>query len=254
MSKSVIVIPCYNERDRFPAHHFAELAKSTDIQLLFVNDGSKDKTGELLAGFCRKVGAGATVLNLKSNQGKSEAVRQGIQQALASGAPLVGYVDADAALPAAEIIRLLKYHQHQPSHVRMVLGSRIRLLGARIERSPLRHYAGRIVATYISWTLRLPVYDTQCGLKTIRNFRNLSALLEKPFKTRWFFDVELMGRLQKSEKEKASNIFLEVPLAAWQDQPGSKVMGLELCRALWELFILFFVIRFGSGQAPRSNS
>jgi hypothetical protein len=40
------------------------------------------------------------------------------------------------------------------------------------------------------------VYDTQCGAKLFRRTPALAAALERPFRSRWAFDVELLGRLR----------------------------------------------------------
>ena len=53
--KVSVIIPCYNEEEVLPLSHkrFSQVMESTahDYELIFVNDGSKDHTEELLLGF-----------------------------------------------------------------------------------------------------------------------------------------------------------------------------------------------------------
>ena len=53
--KVSVIIPCYNEEEVLPLSHkrFSQVMGSTahDYELIFVNDGSKDHTEELLLGF-----------------------------------------------------------------------------------------------------------------------------------------------------------------------------------------------------------
>lgn len=49
--KYAIIIPCYNEENRFPYQQFLSFSQNNpEVLLCFVNDGSKDKTLSVLNG------------------------------------------------------------------------------------------------------------------------------------------------------------------------------------------------------------
>jgi len=220
--RPAIVIPCFDEAARLPLGEISDLAERVDVVL--VDDGSTDGTGALLARLARDV-EGARALALARNHGKAEAVRAGLAAALRDGARVVGYADADFATSAEELLRLLDVLLAR-ADVDAVLGSRVARLGADIERRPARHLGGRVFATLASWTLGVPVYDTQCGAKWLRRTPALDAALARPFDSRWAFDVELLGRLLGRLGEGPAvpaSRMLEVPLDAWRDAGGSKL-------------------------------
>ena len=224
MHKSVIVIPCYNEANRLDASAFHHLVHVPGVDLLFVDDGSTDRTSIVLNEICATMESRATVLTLARNSGKAEAVRQGMLRALGSGADVVGYYDADLATPPHEMLRLIAVLGE--SEALVALASRVRLLGTKIERRAMRHYLGRIFATVASLCLGIPIYDTQCGAKVFRASKSLREALADPFASRWGFDVELIGRLLVGDQRTpgfSPDCFLEMPLKSWRDIPGSKL-------------------------------
>lgn len=88
LSKARLVIPCYNEEKRLPADCLKQhLALHPDIELLFVNDGSRDRTDDVLASICRGTEQSSHILSLAQNRGKAEAVRLGILEALGTELP-----------------------------------------------------------------------------------------------------------------------------------------------------------------------
>jgi len=240
MQKTALVVPCYNEERRLSAEPFMRaLQDDPALTVVFVNDGSTDRTAAVLREIC----AGSPRLrqiDLAHNAGKAEAVRQGVLRALEMDVDQVGYWDADLATPLSELPALAAAIE-RPG-VDLVLGSRVRLLGRSIERSRLRHYLGRLFATLASLVLRLPVYDTQCGAKLFRKTERLARVFAEPFLTRWIFDVEILARLavQEGGPEALLGKVVEVPLSRWHDVAGSKLRpgaallaGLELFRVAW---------------------
>jgi glycosyltransferase involved in cell wall biosynthesis len=219
-----LVLPCYNEASRLePAVIGAALAARPWLALLFVDDGSRDGTAAVLAALAAEWPRQVTVLALAANGGKARAVFAGMQQALAAtDTELLGYWDSDLATPLAEVDRFRAELLARPE-LALVMGARLRRLGAGVERSLRRHYAGRLFATVASCVLRLPAYDTQCGAKLLR--RELAAeLFATPFRAGWLFDVELLARLIGSRGRAATMACVyELPLMTWRDPGGSKV-------------------------------
>lgn len=233
----VIVVPCYNEAARLPVAALqAAVAALPRVRFLFVDDGSTDGTRAALDALAATVPSRAAVLALARNVGKGEAVRQGMRTALADGARVVGFWDADLAAPLTAVPDFLALLDQQPE-IMVVLGSRIRRLGAEIERTPLRHYLGRAFATLASVRLGLPVYDTQCGAKLFRAGPALHAALAQPFTSRWAFDVEFLGRLEAAGLDLRRSA-VEYPLRRWQHVRGSKLTPASALAAAWELLLL----------------
>ena len=159
----------------------------------FVDDGSTDGTKNILDDFVKKNPERAQAVFLHYNQGKAEAVRQGITSLLKTQKfQFVGNWDADLATPLSTIPEFIEKFQSSRALV-AVSGSRILRLGSSIHRSVFRHYFGRVFAMVASNILNILVYDTQCGAKLFRT-EHAGLIFSEHFISRWFFDVELFAR------------------------------------------------------------
>lgn len=244
MRKTRIIVPCYNESKRInPKAFLCALEKDLNLSFLFVNDGSTDETLSVLKSIKEKSPAQVEVVSLEKNSGKAEAVRRGILKALEGHFDNVGYWDADLATPldAIEVFwRLL-----DSTDVEIVIGSRVRLLGRKVERRAMRHYLGRIFATCASMLLNINVYDTQCGAKIFRNSASLGQVFGKPFKVKWTFDVEMLARfpiVMGASPSEISSRWVEYPLDEWVDVKGSKIKGKDFIKGGIEFSILYFYL------------
>ncbi|MBT8278371.1 MAG: glycosyltransferase [Bacteroidia bacterium] len=230
-----IVIPCYNEETRLPQEEYKSFLETQhDTRICFVNDGSSDKTlivlNELKSLFPEKI----NVLDLPNNQGKAEAVRQGVQFCNQHfDHELIAYLDADLATTLVECNRLMAFITPE---IQFVFGSRILKIGSKIERGKFRFLVGRMIATVISNILNLKVYDTQCGCKIFT--KDVShTLFKESFLSTWLFDVELFKRyVLMYGHEEAQKKMLEVPLKSWIDKGESKVNMTYFFRMWWDLF------------------
>lgn len=233
-----LVVPCYNEERRLPLDALRTLhALRPDVHLFLVDDGSTDGTFALFERARAELGAEhVTAHRMPRNGGKAEAVRVGMLACMARGASAIGYADADFATPPEEILRLLSILE--ASSYQVVLGSRVLRLGSDIQRSPVRHVLGRVFATLASNAIDVAVYDTQCGAKWFRVDPVLARALDRPFGSRWVFDVELIARLMGRLGDRpawAEDAFLEVPVLAWRDVSGSKLRLPHMAGSLVEL-------------------
>jgi dolichyl-phosphate beta-glucosyltransferase len=236
-----LVVPCYNEASRLDAGAFeAALDLYPWLRLLLVNDGSIDATPSVLDTLVQRRPRVARALHLSPNGGKAAAVRAGLLEARGWG-DLVGFCDADLSAPLSEVDYLRSVAIAHPG-VQWVWGIRLLSMGRRVERRALRHYLGRGFATAASLSLGVQAYDTQCGCKLFRTGPLLDAVLRRPFRSRWIFDVELLARgdrlARAAGEEGAAAFVLEEPLREWRHVGGSKVRPTDFVRAAGELLLI----------------
>ena len=229
-----VVIPFYNEEKRIMVDSFTSFAiNNKDILFVLVNDGSTDRTHKVLQAIHSDAGSNIEVVSLPKNTGKGNAIRAGMLKVLDYNIPFIAYIDGDLSTPFEEILRL--YNYFSGTDIIAVLGSRLKKLDSHIKRSLFRHISGRIIATIIDSRFKIGCYDTQCSAKIFRR-DPLQSVIQVPFYTRWFFDVELLLRLRKKMGPFKA---LEVPLNTWEHKPGSKINALSVFSITKEIYTLF---------------
>jgi glycosyltransferase involved in cell wall biosynthesis len=104
-----IVVPVYNEEDNLLRVETQMLAytkiatKSTSI--LFVNDGSKDKSQQIIEEICGRNPA-FSAISFKENRGLSAAIKAGFDY---TETELVGYIDSDLQTAPSDFNVLLEH-------------------------------------------------------------------------------------------------------------------------------------------------
>ncbi len=255
--KCLIVVPCFNEGSRLQVRRFTDFVGRVEgVNFLFVNDGSRDNTLEVLETIRSGREDRIQILDKQVNAGKAEAVRTGLLRAVEEGCgTFVGFWDADLSTPL-EVIPDFLALLNGNERLQMVFGSRVRLLGRDVSRKASRHYLGRVFASLASMTLGLPIYDTQCGAKLFRVTPELSSILKETFLSRWVFDVEILARYiafyQGSVAYLRDSIY-EFPLPRWYDVDGSKVRPGDFFKAAIDLFRIYRTY-LATGENRRSNS
>lgn len=219
-----IIVPCYNEENRFPYQRFLSFAqKNPEVLLCFVNDGSTDKTLAVLKGIQTECPLNICIFNSVQNCGKAEAVRLGMLYIYKNFAvSMLGFLDADLATTPEEWLQMAQYKENYPQFGAIV-GSRIQRLGANINRDDSRSIFSSVIKKFIRVILKASFQDTQCGAKIFERSL-IPFLFSQPFMTPWLFDVEIFLRLQKKfGKTSLQKGVLEFPLMHWTEVGDSRL-------------------------------
>ena len=220
--RTTIVIPCYNEADRLHLEVFLNFARTNPkVAFVFVDDGSRDLTLNLLGGAMAALPEQVDVLTMARNAGKAEAVRHGLKFAAGRGDKYVAFLDADLATPLDAINDFISVADRL-SDIDVVFGSRAGGLGRRVYRDLHRKMISLVCASMGRLATGLALKDTQCGAKLFRNTEHLSKCLDEPFTAGWLFDVELFLRISNPSKQARKNFF-EYPVLEWMEVPGSNI-------------------------------
>jgi len=218
-----VIIPCYNEEERLLSKEFHDFVDSNlGYHLCFVNDGSTDKTLNVLNTLKKGRETNISVYNCEKNGGKGEAVRQGVLH-LAKDPQLdyIGYLDADLSTDFRDFDDLVK--TIETSDFKIVSGSRMTRMGANIAKESARAIISKTINFIIRTILGMSFNDTQCGAK-IMDKDIVKHMFKDKFITRWIFDVEIFMRMKKYYgKEKAISYICEQPLKQWIHADGSKL-------------------------------
>ena len=188
-------MPAYNEERRLPASlSVLEATAAAELgaaglelaEIVVVDDGSDDRTPDLL----REAAVGfpllAPLLRGGHNEGKGAAVAAGV--AVARG-ELVLLSDLDLSTPLADVARL---YAKLGEGAELAIGSRD-VPGSDIEAPEHRKQIGRIFNALVRRLTGLPFKDTQCGFK-LMPAATARELVEEQLVKGFAYDVELLMR------------------------------------------------------------
>lgn len=189
-----VIIPSYNEEKRIAKTLQSVDAylkqQSYDYEILVVNDGSKDKTAEVVRGAVAYV-ANLRLIDNKENHGKGWVVRQAMLEAKGQ---VRLFTDADNSTSVDQIANFLPYFEQGYD---MVIGSR-RIKGAviAIKQPWIRDFLGGIFRLMVHTIVPLGVKDSQAGFKSF-SAKAAEAIFPQQTIARWAFDVEILAVARK---------------------------------------------------------
>lgn len=243
-----VVIPCYNEENRLKSAEFISfLEKTSGYHLCFVNDGSTDNTMQVLEKLQEGREHYISIYDCPKNGGKAEAVRAGLLHlSTFEDLDYIGFLDADLSTDFQDFDDLVK--TIETTDFQIVNGSRISRMGATIAKESARQIISMTINFIIVSILGMPFKDTQCGAKIMRK-ELIPIAFDKPFLTKWLFDVEIFMRMKKHfGKNKAQQIICEQPLKRWVHEDGSKLSMKDSLKIGFQLMSIYWSYNFGGSQ------
>ncbi len=213
-----VIIPVFNEAARIEAS-LQELEQfaaglEQEWELLFVDDGSRDKTVELLQQWQSSLPH--RIIKLPKNQGKGWAVRKGMLEAQGD---FRAFLDADMATPPSELHTLFAALIEGAD---VAIGSRIQADGTDLRlvgRKPqpwIRRFLGKAFRLVATRPFLGRIRDSQCGAKAF-TAQAAEALFSRQQIKRWTFDIEILYLAKKAKLK-----VVEVPVL-WEAKDNSKL-------------------------------
>src|SRR3981081_1203085 len=106
VSRSLVVLPTYNERDNIEPIVAAILGQSPDFEVLVVDDNSPDGTGQIVDRLAQKQPGRVHAMHRAVKRGLGTAYIEGFKWALARDYDYVFEMDADFSHDPADLLRL----------------------------------------------------------------------------------------------------------------------------------------------------
>jgi dolichyl-phosphate beta-glucosyltransferase len=223
-----VIVPAYNEEKRIEKtlisiNNFLS-KQNYNYEIIVVNDGSRDKTLEIVESLKLKI-KNLEIINNKKNRGKGYAVRQGLLKAKGDYRL---FTDADNSTPIEEVKNFLASLQKKYD---IAIASRN--MNGSIINNPqpfYRKFLGKIYSLLARLIVGLwEIKDTQCGFKLFRAdvANNILPLCKI---NGWAFDSEILIIAKKSGYK-----IKEIPIT-WTNNLQTKLQLNGMMKMAFDLF------------------
>ena len=165
-----------------------------DVRVLVVDDGSDDATGALAAA------AGAEVIRIPRNAGLGAAIRVGLTEAVAGGAAVVAFCDADGEYTPEELEALVE--PILAGRADYVVGSRF--AGGSRRMRPHRRLGNVVLTRALSLVARRRISDGQSGYRALSREAAAHAEIIHDYNYAQVLTLDLLGKGFR---------YLEVPIS-----------------------------------------
>lgn len=211
-----VIVPVYNEERSLYKNilgYYQYLKRQDyDFEIIIVNDGSTDKTEELIKKIEKEIPI--VFINNSVNRGKGFVVREGLLKAKGDFSL---FIDADNATSINHLDLVWSKFKNGAD---LVIGTRNAKdsFGAKqfIPQPKWKRIFGKVGNYVIQFFLVKGIWDTQCGFKIFRK-EVIERIISKTKINRWAFDVEILLIAKKN------NFIIEIIPVVWKHVGNSRV-------------------------------
>jgi len=236
-SKSLIIIPTYNERDNVNAIIDAILNLDDDFNLLIVDDNSPDGTANIVRGLQNRYQGRLHLESRKGKLGLGTAYIFGFKWALKRDYNFIFEMDADFSHDPNDLPKLLKACSEDNAD--LAIGSRysngVNVVNWPMSRVLLSYFASK----YVRLITRMPIHDTTAGFKCYRRSVLEAIDFHKIRFTGYAFQIEMKFRTWKQGFK-----LKEVPVIFTDRKLGESKMSRGIIREAVFGVILLKIISF----------
>ena len=230
--RALVIIPTYNERENITRIIGAILEQDDRLEILVVDDGSPDGTGEIVDSIMQHEPR-VNILKRPQKMGLGTAYIAGFEWALRQGYDFVFEMDADFSHDPAHLSQFLGAIENAD----LVLGSRYRngkvtVVNWPINRLLLSYFAN----VYARVVTGLPLWDATGGFKCFRR-RVLEAIdLTQVRSNGYAFQIEMSFRAWRKHFK-----IVEIPIVFVDRTEGQSKMSRSIVR---EAIFMVWRLRF----------
>jgi dolichol-phosphate mannosyltransferase len=230
--RALVIVPTYNERENITRLIGAILGQDERLEILVVDDGSPDGTGDIVEGLMQH----ETKLNIikrPRKMGLGTAYIAGFRWALEQGYDFIFEMDADFSHDPAHLPQFLRAIDDAD----VVLGSRYRNGKVTVVNWPIKRlllsYSANVYARIVTG---LPVWDATGGFKCFRRKVLESIDLTHVRSNGYAFQIEMSFRAWRKHYK-----IVEIPIVFVDRTEGqSKMSGSIVREAIWMVWRLRF--------------
>lgn len=188
-----IVLPCYNPQPNWAARiieqYHAVVAKlGAYVYVILVNDGSTHGISEQDITILQETIPGFSYISYSENKGKGYALRQGVEAAVSD---VIIYTDIDFPYSVDSLVAI--YDTLHNERYDAAPGIKDEHYYAKVP--VLRRYISQALRGLVAIFFRIPLTDTQCGLKGFK--QNIKPLFLSTTINRYLFDLEFIRLLYR---------------------------------------------------------
>jgi dolichol-phosphate mannosyltransferase len=228
--RALVIVPTYNERENITRLIGAILGQDERLEILVVDDGSPDGTGDIVEGLMQHE-TKLSIIKRPHKMGLGTAYIAGFRWALEQGYDFIFEMDADFSHDPAHLPQFLRAIDDAD----VVLGSRYRNGKVTVVNWPIKRlllsYSANVYARIVTG---LPVWDATGGFKCFRRKVLESIDLTHVRSNGYAFQIEMSFRAWRKHYK-----IVEIPIVFVDRTEGQSKMSRSIVReAIWMVWRL----------------